>query len=341
MDEKVLVTGGAGYVGSHTVLELIDRGYAVVVLDDLSQGHRAAVSSNAEFVQADLKDLDALRWVFSQHQFAAIFHFAGKSLVGESMREPALYLGDNVINAVNLVRVASENNVHKFIFSSTSNLFGAPDRMPISEETAIAPASPYGESKFVIERVLHWAEKIHGIRSACLRYFNAAGADPRGRLGEDHNPETHLIPILLDVAFGHRTHIEIFGDDYPTSDGTCIRDYVHVTDLADAHIRTLEVLEERSCRYNLGSGKGFSVREIVESARDVTGAPIPVTVGPRRAGDPAILISDSRLIKAETGWQPRYSTLRTMIESAWRWRCDHPRGYDDLLESAHTWSKAT
>jgi UDP-glucose 4-epimerase len=333
---KILVTGGAGYVGSHTVLELIDRGFAVVVLDNLSQGHRAAIPPAAEFVRADLKDLAALQQIFIQNDFSAVFHFAGNSLVGESMRQPSLYLGDNVQNAVNLIRAAGERGVTKFVFSSTSNLFGVTDGTPISEETTIAPASPYGESKFVIERALHWAEKIYGMRSACLRYFNAAGADTAGRLGEDHDPETHLIPIVLDVALGRRTHVQIFGADYPTPDGTCVRDYIHVADLADAHIRALDMLEHRSCRYNLGNGRGYSVLEVVETARAVTGMPIPITFGDRRPGDPAALISDSRLIRAELGWQTRYSELPEIIETAWRWRKSHPTGYADRGRPVHS-----
>jgi UDP-glucose 4-epimerase len=328
-DAKLLVTGGAGYVGSHTVLELVNRGHAVVVFDNLSQGHRGAVPPGAAFEEGDLNNLAGLRDLFSRHCFDAIFHFAGNSLVGESMRDPGLYLGDNVANAVNLVRVAAENNVRKFVFSSTSNLFGVPERIPIPADAKIAPASPYGESKFVIERLLYWAEEIHGIRSACLRYFNAAGADPGGLLGEDHSPETHLIPIVLDAALGRRPQIEIFGEDYPTPDGTCIRDYIHVADLADAHVRAFGILGERSCKYNLGNGRGYSVREVIEAARAVTGAAIPVTVGPRRPGDPAALVSDSALIRDELGWQPRYADLQTIVDTAFRWRRDHPAGYGD------------
>jgi UDP-glucose 4-epimerase len=320
------VTGGAGYVGSHAVAELVERGYRVVVVDNLSKGHRGALPESVVFHHADLGDYRRLREIFDTHAFDAVLHFAANSLVGESMRDPALYIGDNVMNAANLVRAAGETNVRKFVLSSTSNLFGVADG-PISEDCPIVPASPYGESKYMVERLLKWAEEIYGIRSACLRYFNAAGADPKGRIGEDHEPETHLIPIVLDVALGRRPHIEVFGNDYPTPDGTCIRDYIHVNDLADAHIRALDALETRSCAYNLGNGRGHSVSEVIQTAREVTGRPIDVKIGPRRAGDPAFLVSDSRRIRDELGWRPRYSALATMIDTAWRWRQAHPQGY--------------
>lgn len=265
--QTVLVTGGAGYVGSHCVAELLDRGFRVVVLDNLRQGHRAAVPSDAAFVEADLADMDALTRVFAEWRFDAVFHFAALSLVGESMRDPHLYLHGNTVNSLNLIRAATTAGVRKMVFSSTANLFGTPERQPIDEETTIDPGSPYGESKFFIERALHWADRCHGLRSACLRYFNAAGAHPNGIIGEDHDPETHLIPLVLDAASGRRSHIEIFGDDYPTPDGTCVRDYVHVCDLADAHLRVLPALETRSVRFNLGNGTGYSVREVIDADR--------------------------------------------------------------------------
>jgi UDP-glucose 4-epimerase len=326
---EVLVTGGAGYVGSHTVSALVDSGLAVVVLDNLQQGHRQAVPPAAEFIQADLADRDRLRQVFAAHDFSAVMHFAAHSLVGESMRDPFRYLGDNVANALNLIRAACESGVRKFVLSSTANLFGTPDRMPIDEDATIAPGSPYGESKFATERMLHWAEQIFGMRYACLRYFNAAGAHPNGLLGEDHRPETHLIPIVLDTALGRHPHVQVFGDDYPTPDGTCIRDYVHVCDLADAHVRVLDLLEQRSYRFNLGQGQGHSVREVIEVARRVTGAAIPTLIGPRRAGDPARLVAAADRIKAELGWQPSRSALPTIIETAWAWRRRNPDGYRD------------
>ena len=326
---KILVTGGAGYVGSHTVSALLENGHGVVVLDNLQQGHRRAVPAEATFIHADLADRDRLEQVFAEHAFDAVMHFAAHSLVGESMRDPFRYLGDNVANAVNLIRVACERGVRKFVLSSTANLFGTPDRVPIDEDAAINPGSPYGESKLATERLLHWAEQIFGMRSACLRYFNAAGAHPNGLLGEDHRPETHLIPIVLDTALGRHPHVQVFGDDYPTPDGTCIRDYVHVCDLADAHLRVLGLLETRSCRYNLGQGQGHSVREVIEVARQVTGAPIPVLAGPRRPGDPARLVAAADRIKADLGWQPNLSTLPKIVETAWAWRRRNPDGYRD------------
>ncbi|MCW2238508.1 UDP-glucose 4-epimerase GalE [Azospirillum canadense] len=323
----VLVTGGAGYVGSHCVAELLDRGAKVIVLDNLRQGHRAAVPAEAAFVEADLADTDALKRVFAEWRFDAVFHFAALSLVGESMRDPHLYLHGNTVNSLNLIRATVEAGVRKMVFSSTANLFGTPERLPIDEDTAIDPGSPYGESKFFIERALHWADRCHGLRSACLRYFNAAGAHPNGLLGEDHHPETHLIPLVLDAAAGKRSHIEIFGDDYPTPDGTCVRDYIHVCDLADAHLRVLDALETRSVRYNLGNGTGYSVRQVIEAVERVTGLKVPVKVGPRRAGDPAVLIASSERIRTELGWNPRFPDLDSIIGGAWAWRSRNPNGY--------------
>jgi UDP-glucose 4-epimerase len=323
------VTGGAGYVGSHAVRALLDSGHDVVVIDNLQQGHRQAVPPDVEFVAADLADADGLKKLFARHEFDAVLHFAANSLVGDSMQRPFLYLGDNVANAVNLVRAACERGVRRFVLSSTANLFGAPESVPIEADAKIDPGSPYGESKFIIERLLHWAEQIYGMQSACLRYFNAAGAHPDGRLGEDHRPETHLIPIVLDAALGRRPHLQIFGDDYPTADGTCIRDYVHVCDLADAHVRVLAVLDHRSCRYNLGNGQGHSVRQVLEAARKITGAEIPTVIGARRPGDPAVLIAASERIKTELGWRPQHSDLETIVATAWEWRRRHPDGYDE------------
>ncbi|HSK39887.1 MAG TPA: UDP-glucose 4-epimerase GalE [Arenibaculum sp.] len=324
---SILVTGGAGFVGSHCVAELVERGLHVIVFDNLQQGHRAAVPPGAEFVEGDLADRAALAWLFGGHHFDAVLHFAARSLVGESMRDPHAYLHDNVVNALNLIQAAVRTGVRKIVLSSTANLFGTPESMPIDEDAAIDPGSPYGESKFIIERMLHWADRCHGLRSACLRYFNAAGAHPGGLLGEDHSPETHLIPLVLDAAAGRRPHIEIFGDDYPTPDGTCVRDYVHVCDLADAHIRVFDLLEERSCRYNLGNGTGYSVRQVIETAERVTGRTVPVRVGARRPGDPPVLIASSERIRTELGWQPRFPDLETIIGTAWEWRQRHPYGY--------------
>jgi UDP-glucose 4-epimerase len=324
---KILVTGGAGYIGSITVAELIAAGHQVVVLDNLYQGHAAAVHPDATFVQADLADRAALAQLFREHTgIDGIMHFASYTLVGESMEQPMLYLRDNLVNAANLIEAAVPAGVKRFILSSTANLFDAPTRMPIPEDERIVPGSPYGESKFFIERLLHWCAKIYGMRYACLRYFNACGDTPT--IGEDHDPETHLIPLVLQVALGQRPHITIFGDDYPTRDGTCVRDYVHVLDLAQAHILAMQALDDLGVRhYNLGNGNGFTVREVIDTARNVTGHPIPEVVGARRPGDPAVLIASSETIRRELGWQPRYTDLTEIIQSAWEWHRTHPHGY--------------
>lgn len=323
----VLVTGGAGYVGSHCAAALLDQGFRVVVLDDLSQGHREAVPPGADFVQGTLADPALLVRLLGGQRFDAVFHFAARSLVGESMKDPHLYLHDNVVNALNLVAAMVAGGVGRLVLSSTANLFGVPDRIPIDEDAAIDPGSPYGESKYMIERALLWADRCHGIRSACLRYFNAAGADPAGRFGEDHQPETHLIPRVIDAALGRISHLEIFGDDYPTPDGTCVRDYVHVSDLADAHLRVLDRLETGSCRYNLGNGRGFSVRDVIGTTERLTGRSIPVRIGPRRPGDPPILVASSERIRRELGWTPRFADLETIIGTALAWRRQRPCGY--------------
>ncbi len=327
--ETLLVTGGAGYVGSHCVAELRDRGHRVVVLDNLQQGHRAAVPQDVPLVAGDLADIGLLRKVFAEHRIDAVLHFAANSLVGESMRDPFKYVGDNVTNALNLLRAAVDAGTRKFVLSSTANLFGTPERTPIDETVTIDPGSPYGESKFIVERMLHWADKIHGLRFACLRYFNAAGAHPDGRLGEDHDPETHLIPIVLDAALGKRSHVEIFGDDYPTPDGTCVRDYVHVCDLADAHVKALGLLATRSGHFNLGNGQGYSVKQVIEAARRVTGRDIAVKMGPRRPGDPATLVAASARAMSELGWTPRFPDLDTIVRTAWEWKRRNPNGYAD------------
>jgi UDP-glucose 4-epimerase len=324
----VLVTGGAGYIGSEAVRQLAEAGHEVVVLDNLYQGHRAAVDARAHFVQGDLADRAAVGRVLAEHRPEGILHFASHTLVGESMEKPFLHLGENVRNGINLLEAAAEQGVKRFILSSTANLFGLPDEVPITETARIRPGSPYGESKFILERILHWMDDRFGMRYAALRYFNAAGASSLDR-GEDHDPETHLIPIVLQVALGQREHVTIYGDDYDTPDGTCVRDYIHVTDLADAHLRALEALDGGSRTYNLGNGRGFSVREVIETAREVTGHPIPAVVGPRRPGDPATLVAGSDRIRRELGWRPRYTELRDIVSSAWAWHRAHPHGYGD------------
>jgi UDP-glucose 4-epimerase len=322
---RVLVTGGAGYVGSAVVHQMAETGHQVVVFDSLYQGHRAAVHPRAEFVEGDLADRDGVRRLMAEHRPEGIFHFASHTRVGESMDRPFLYLGDNVRNGLNLLEAAAEHGVGRFILSSTANLFGLPERVPIDEDAAIRPGSPYGEGKLILEQMLRWMDDRFGMRYAALRYFNAAGAlSPE--LGEDHDPETHLIPIVLQVALEQRPHVTIYGDDYETPDGTCVRDYVHVADLADAHLRALHALDGGSRTYNLGSGQGYSVREVIETCREVTGHPIPAVMGERRPGDPAVLVASSDRIRAELGWEPRHD-LRQIVESAWAWHSAHPHGY--------------
>ncbi len=324
---KVLVTGGAGYIGSITTEKLIAQGHEVVVFDNLYQGHRAAVPPKAVFVRGDLAVRTQISAALAEHRPEAVMHFAAYSLVGESMQKPFKYLQENTNNGLNLMGAMCDHGVKKFILSSTANLFDQPERMPIAETERIVPGSPYGESKFIMERALHWLEKTHGVKSACLRYFNAAGAsDERG---EDHHPELHLIPLVLQVALGQREHISIFGDDYPTPDGTCVRDYIHVSDLAQAHILALAALEQGSRTYNLGNGQGFSVKQVIETAREITGHPIPIKITPRRAGDPAVLVAASEKIRSELGWSPQFPNLKDIIASAWKWHQAHPNGYGD------------
>jgi UDP-glucose 4-epimerase len=322
---KVLVAGGAGYIGSITSEVLLQAGHEVVVLDNLAQGHRAAVPAAAAFVHGDLADLDLVRSAFARHAPDAVMHFAGNTAVGESMERPFKYLGDNVTTGLHLLQAAVDAGVSRFILSSTANLFDRPARVPIDESADLIPGSPYGEAKLYLERVLAWLEETHGIRYAALRYFNAAGATEER--GEDHDPEAHLIPLVLQVALGKRDRILVFGDDYDTPDGTCIRDYVHVSDLAEAHLLALTALGERSRIYNLGNGSGFSVKEVIEAARRITGHPIPATVVPRRRGDVARLVADSTKIQRELGWKPRVPELDRIIDSAWRWHQRFPAGY--------------
>jgi UDP-glucose 4-epimerase len=324
---KVLVTGGAGYIGSAAVEQLIAAGESVVVFDNLSLGHRAAVHPAAVFVKGDLSSRAEIDGVFSDHRPDAVMHFAAKSLVGESMERPFLYLGDNVRNGLNLFESMVEHGVKRIILSSTANLFDQPERMPIDESERIVPGSPYGESKFILERMLHWLDRIYGVRFACLRYFNAAGATPTR--GEDHDPELHLIPLVLQVALGKREKVTIFGEDYPTRDGTCVRDYIHVIDLAQAHILALRALDRGSRFYNLGNGEGFTVKEVIDTAREITGRAIRADIGPRRAGDPAVLVAASDKIRKELGWVSQFPRVHEIIESAWRWHKANPKGYPD------------
>lgn len=324
---KVLVSGGAGYIGGVTCEILLKAGHSVAVLDDLSHGHRAAVPEGAQFISADLEDFGAVRAAFEGFKPEAVMHFAGHIQVGESMKKPFKYLRQNVLCGLHLIEATVEAGVKRFILSSTANLFDRPERIPIDESSRLLPGSPYGESKLYLERVLAWLERTHGLSSTSLRYFNAAGAtDQRG---EDHDPETHLIPLVLQVALGQRDRIAIFGNDYDTPDGTCIRDYIHVSDLAEAHVLALGVPGEDCRTYNLGNGSGFSVLEVIECARKITGHPIPVEVAPRREGDVARLVADSTRIRKDLGWTPRFPELSRIIESAWRWHRRHPQGYGD------------
>ena len=313
---RVVVTGGAGYIGSVVSEQLVSDGHEVVVYDNLSKGHRDAVVAGARFVQGDLHDAQKLRETLNG--IDAVIHMAAFSLVGESVEAPSKYYHNNVVAGLVLLDAMRDCGVKQIVFSSTAATYGEPEAQPIFESAPTNPTNPYGESKLAFEKAMHWYERAYGLRYASLRYFNAAGASEQ--CGEDHDPETHIIPIALQVAAGKRSHVEIYGDDYPTEDGTCVRDYIHVIDLARAHILALGVLNERSAIYNLGcGGDGYSVRDVIDTARRVTGKDIPVRMGPRRPGDPAVLIASSDKIKSELGWQPQFQDLGVIIESAWRW----------------------
>lgn len=325
--KRYLVTGGAGFVGSHVVAALLDQDAEVVVLDNLSLGHAEAVLPGAHLVAGELADRRLVDSVLADGPWDGVFHFASLSLVGESMKTPFRYLLENGVLGIQLIEACVRHGVPRFVLSSTANLFGTPDCIPIDATARIEPSSPYGESKAMVERALHWAGQLHGLNSACLRYFNAAGADSQGRLGEDHDPETHLIPLAIDAVLGRRPPLAIFGEDYGTPDGTCIRDYVHVEDLAEAHLRVLQPLDHRSVRYNVGTGQGYSVKEILASVGRIAGRPVPSSPAPRRAGDPAILIAGSDSLRAETGWSPRYTDLDRLVMTAYAWRERHPHGY--------------
>ena len=328
---RVLVTGGAGYIGSVLATELLQRGHQVVVLDNLSHGHRQAVPKDAELVVGELADRAGLDRVMREHSPDAVLHLAALIEAGESMKAPEVFFRNNTANALTLLEAMLAAGVKRFVFSSTAALYGNPERTPIQEDDALAPTNAYGESKLLVERMLAWFHRIHGLRYASLRYFNAAGAS-RPDQGEAHQPESHLIPRILAVALGRAQHANIFGTDYATPDGTCVRDYIHVSDLARAHLLAVDALaKERENSvpliYNLGNGQGFSVRQVVDVARQVTGHPIPVIESPRRPGDPAVLIASSEKIRRELGWQPRFPDLQTIVESARQWHRAHPNGY--------------
>ena len=329
MARRFLVTGGAGYVGSHLVAALVERGETVVVLDNLRTGHRRAVPPDVQLVVADLADADTVDALLADGPWHAVFHFASLTQVGESMRLPFRYLIDNGGNGMRLIEACVRHGVSRFVLSSTAALFGVPSSEPIPEDAPIDPQSPYGDGKWFLERTLHWASVVHGLRYATLRYFNAAGADPTGRYGEDHRPESHLVPLVIDAALGRRAELEVYGDDYATPDGTCLRDYVHVTDLATAHLLALEHLERDSITVNLGNGVGHSVLQVIETVRRVSGRPVPYRMSPRRPGDTAVLVASSERAKRELGWQPRYADLDEIVRTALMWREAHPNGYGD------------
>ena len=327
---NVLVCGGAGYIGSHTVYELIERGHSVVVVDSLIKGHKAAVHNDAKFYLGDIRDEEFMDKVFKENNIDAVIDFAAFSLVGESVNEPFKYYENNVYGTLKLLETMERAGVKKIVFSSTAATYGEPENDIIVESDKTNPTNPYGETKLTVEKMLKWADNAYGIKFVALRYFNAAGAHISGKIGEDHSPETHLIPIILQTALGQREKMFIFGDDYDTPDGTCVRDYIHVTDLADAHIKALEKLfkTNESGIYNLGNGKGFSVKEVIEKAKKVTGKDFKVEIEARRNGDPSTLIASSEKAIKELGWKPKFNTLDKIIETAWIWHKDHKNVYE-------------
>ena len=326
----ILVCGGAGYIGSHMVAELIENNKEVVILDNFEKGHEDAILGG-KLYKGDLRDRKILDKIFTENNIEAVIDFAAYSLVGESMTEPLKYFNNNVSGTISLLEAMRDHNVKYIVFSSTAATYGEPENIPILETDKTFPTNPYGESKLAVEKMLKWCDKAYGIKYTALRYFNVAGAHPEGNIGEDHDPESHLIPIILQVALGKREHIGIFGDDYPTEDGTCIRDYIHVMDLADAHILALKRLNNGgdSAIFNLGNGEGFSVKQVIEVARKVTGHAIPAVVSPRRAGDPAKLVATSAKAMKELNWTPKFDSLDKIIETAWNWHKNHPNGYED------------
>ncbi|GEO25689.1 UDP-glucose 4-epimerase GalE [Alicyclobacillus acidoterrestris] len=330
---SVLVTGGAGYIGSHTVAELVAHGEAVVVVDNLSTGHSGAIYAlGVPFYHMDIRETERLREIFSRHAVDTVVHFAANSLVGESVEDPLKYYENNVAATGRLLMAMVESGVQNIVFSSTAAVYGEPARVPIAEADATSPTNPYGDTKLTIERMLDWSYHAYGLKSIRLRYFNAAGAHPTLPIGEDHRPETHLIPVVLQVALGQRQHVAIFGDDYDTEDGTCVRDYIHVMDLASAHRLAIERLRSgkgTAESFNLGNGTGFSVRQVVEVSRKVTGHPIQAVIAARRAGDPARLVASSSLAQSTLGWTPQFADLETIVASAWNWHRAHPQGFGE------------
>lgn len=326
----ILVCGGAGYIGSHAVRQLIDKGEEVIIVDNLETGHKDAINPKAKFYNVDIRSEEQLDKVFSENKIDEVIHFAANSLVGESMTNPLKYYNNNVHGTEVLLKVMIKHDVKKIVFSSTAATYGEPKNIPILESDPTDPTNAYGETKLAMEKMMKWADVAHGVKYISLRYFNVAGAHESGEIGEDHNPETHLIPLILQVPLGKREFISIFGDDYDTHDGTCIRDYIHVIDLADAHILAVHKLREGSDSniYNLGSGNGFTVKEMIDAARKVTGHSIPAKICERRAGDPAKLVAASDKARSELGWEPQFENVEAMISSAWNWHQGHPNGFE-------------
>ncbi|UTB80084.1 UDP-glucose 4-epimerase GalE [Staphylococcus carnosus] len=328
---SVLVLGGAGYIGSHAADQLIEQGYYVAVVDNLGTGHRQAVPETARFYEGDIRDKAFLNHVFEQENVEGVFHFCAYSLVGESVEKPLEYFNNNVYGMQVLLEVMKAHDVNEIIFSSTAAVYGEPEIIPIQEDAPKAPTNPYGESKLMMEKMMHWCHNAYGVNYAALRYFNVAGAKEDGSIGEDHNPETHLIPIVLQAALGQRDAITIFGTDYDTEDGSCVRDYLHVTDLIAAHILAYQYLKDggESGAFNLGSSQGYSVIEIVEAARKATGIDIKAEIGERRAGDPSKLVASSDKAQRVLGWKPKHDDIHEIIETAWNWHQSHPNGYSN------------
>jgi len=327
----ILVCGGAGYIGSHAVHALIEKGEQVVIVDNLQTGHRGALNPKAKFYEGDIRDASVLDKIFTENKVEAVIHFAANSLVGESMEKPLLYFNNNVYGMQVLLEAMVRHGVDKIVFSSTAAVYGEPKCVPIHEDDETCPTNTYGETKLTMEKMMKWVSRANGVRYVSLRYFNAAGALPDGSIGEDHATETHLIPLILQVPTGRRDHITVFGDDYPTPDGTCLRDYIHVVDLADAHVLALEYLRKGGASdiFNLGNGQGFSVKEMIAAAEKATGRSIKVEIGARRAGDPAQLIASSEKARSVLGWKPQFTDVEQVIGTAWRWHEHHPHGYED------------
>ena len=328
---SILVCGGAGYIGSHTVHQLVEKGEDVVIVDNLQTGHMGAVNSKAKFYKGDIREAEVLDRIFTENKIDAVVHFAANSLVGESMTNPLKYFNNNVYGMQVLLEAMVRHGIDKIVFSSTAATYGEPERIPIMEDDRTEPTNPYGQSKLIMEKMMKWVSLANGIRYVSLRYFNAAGAIEDGSIGEDHSPDTHLIPLILQVPLGKRDHITVFGEDYPTPDGTCLRDYIHVLDLADAHVLAIDYLRRggESNIFNLGNGQGFSVKEMIEAAREATGLDIKVEIGERRAGDPAQLIASSEKARKVLGWQPKFTDVKAVIGTAWKWHQQHPEGYRD------------